>query len=440
MAKKKRALASPFVPVEEQPYKIPDNWCWTYGSMVLEAMETQKPIGDAFDYIDIDAIDNQKQMVNNPKRLSVSEAPSRASRKLHAGDTVFSLVRPYLKNIAYIDDSLAHCIASTGFFVCTPKEFLNSRYLYQLMVSSYMVDGLNQYMKGDNSPSIRKDDIERFPFPLPPLSEQQRIVDRIESLFAKLDEAKEKAQAVVDGFELRKSAILHKAFSGELTERWRKEHSTDQWFTSTLGQYTNSQYGYTESATQEPIGPKFLRITDIQDGTVDWDKVPYCNISEDDLEKYLIRSGDIMIARTGATTGKSYLIADDIKAVFASYLIRLTMKQTGLIATYLYYFMQSPSYWQQITEFSAGIAQPGVNAKKLKRVELPIPPVEEQREIVFILDKLFRKEQQAQSAAEAVLSQIDTMKKAILARAFCGGLGTNDPAEEWAGALVKAVL
>ena len=190
MAKKKRALASPFVPVEEQPYKIPDNWCWTYGSMVLEAMETQKPIGDAFDYIDIDAIDNQKQMVNNPKRLSVSEAPSRASRKLHAGDTVFSLVRPYLKNIAYIDDSLAHCIASTGFFVCTPKEFLNSRYLYQLMVSSYMVDGLNQYMKGDNSPSIRKDDIERFPFPLPPLSEQQRIVDRIESLFAKLDEAK----------------------------------------------------------------------------------------------------------------------------------------------------------------------------------------------------------------------------------------------------------
>ncbi len=244
----------------------------------------------------------------------------------------------------------------------------------------------------------------------------------------------------MDGFELRKSAILHKAFSGELTERWRKEHSTDQWFTSTLGQYTNSQYGYTESATQEPIGPKFLRITDIQDGTVDWDKVPYCNISEDDLEKYLIRSGDIVIARTGATTGKSYLIADDIKAVFASYLIRLTMKQTGLIATYLYYFMQSPSYWHQITEFSAGIAQPGVNAKKLKRVELPIPPVEEQREIVFILDKLFRKEQQAQSAAKAVLSQIDTMKKAILARAFRGGLGTNDPAEEWAGALVKAVL
>ena len=237
MPKKKEAFASPFVPEEEQPYPIPENWCWTYGGIVLEDMESKRPVGNEFDYIDIDAIDNQKQTVNNPKRLPVLKAPSRASRKLHAGDTVFSLVRPYLKNIAYIDDSLAHCIASTGFFVCTPKSLLNSRYLYQLMISPYMVDGLNQYMKGDNSPSIRKDDIEQFPFPLPPLTEQQRIVSRIESLFAKLDEAKEKAQAVVDGFELRKSAILHKAFTGELTERWRKEHGVglDSWTDTTIG-------------------------------------------------------------------------------------------------------------------------------------------------------------------------------------------------------------
>ncbi len=147
-----------------------------------------------------------------------------------------------------------------------------------------------------------------------------------------------------------------------------------------------------------------------------------------------------MIARTGATTGKSYLIADDVKAVFASYLIRLTMKQAGLIARYLYYFMQSPSYWQQITEFSAGIAQPGVNAKKLQKIELPIPSVDEQKQIVFVLGKILRKERQAKEAAETVLDQIDTMKKAILARAFRGELGTNNPEEEWAGELLKKTL
>jgi len=282
--------------------------------------------------------------------------------------------------------------------------------------------------------------IAKIPFPLPPLPEQQRIVARIESLFAKLDEAKEKAQAVVDGFELRKSAILHKAFSGELTARWRKEHKAEEWLISQLGQYTESQYGYTESASKEPIGPKFLRITDIQNGTVNWDDVPYCNISQEDFEKYSIRQGDIMIARTGATTGKSYLVAEDVSAVFASYLIRLTLKRQGLIAAYLYNFMQSQSYWQQITEFSTGIAQPGVNAKKLKEIKLPIPSILEQNEIVSTLDKTLKKEQQAKESAEAVLDQIDTMKKAILARAFRGELGTNDPKEEWAGELVKTVL
>ena len=97
-------------------------------------------------------------------------------------------------------------------------------------------------------------------------------------------------------------------------------------------------------------------------------------------------------------------------------------------------------YWSQITEFSAGIAQPGVNAKKLKEIILPIPAVPEQAEIVRILDDLLAKEQQSKEAAEAVLEQIDLMKKSILARAFRGELGTNDPAEESAVELVKNII
>lgn len=185
-------------------------------------METKHPEGLEFQYIDIDAIDNRSQRVIEPKNLLVKNAPSRASRKLRVGDTLFSMVRPYLMNIAYIDETISNCIASTGFYVCTPNKVVNAIYLYYLMTSPYIVDGLNKYMKGDNSPAIRKNDIENYAYPLPPLPEQQRIVDRIENLFSKLDEAKEKAQAVVDDFELRRSAILHKAFTGELTEKWRQ--------------------------------------------------------------------------------------------------------------------------------------------------------------------------------------------------------------------------
>src|ERR1035437_6332158 len=95
------------------------------------------------------------------------------------------------------------------------------------------------------------------------------------------------------------------------------------WQTKTLGEVSQVNYGYTESATLKKIGPKFLRITDLQNGSVSWDEVPYCVCSKDDLRKYLLRSGDIVFARTGATTGKSYQVIDPPEAVFASYLIRL---------------------------------------------------------------------------------------------------------------------
>lgn len=448
MPKKKTALTieerlqQALVLAEEQPYEVPENWVWVYGKNIFMPMESRKPDGEDFYYIDIDAIDNKNQVVTEAKKIKTAQAPSRASRKLHTGDTVFSLVRPYLKNIAYIDVQLSDCIASTGFFVCTPNAALNDKYLYRLMVSSYVVDGLNKHMKGDNSPSIRKDDIENYPFPLPPLSEQQRIVERIEELFAKIDEAKERLQEAADSFAVRKAAILHKAFTGELTKQWRLENgvSDESWEESNFGKFTVSQYGYTEKAHWEKIGPKFLRITDIQDNKVDWDEVPWCPIDEDGMKQYAVEIGDIMIARTGATTGKSYLICDDVEAVFASFLIRLKVVNKNLDYNYLYGYMQSEDYWRQITDFSSGIAQPGVNASKLKQIKFKCPTLPEQHEIVLLIDDLLARERKAQQATEQALASIDLMKKSILARAFRGELGTNKASEASALELLRQVL
>jgi len=194
-------LAQALVPEEEQPYVVPENWVWVKGKFCLLPMISKKPIGDFFHYIDIDAINNENQTVSTPKELPVSQAPSRASREVREGDTLFSMVRPYLRNIAYVDAGLGNCVASTGFFVCRPSDVMNSKYLYFLMISNYMVDGLNAFMKGDNSPSIRQENIFAFAFPLPPLPEQQRIVERIQSLFEKLDRAKDLVQSALDSFE-----------------------------------------------------------------------------------------------------------------------------------------------------------------------------------------------------------------------------------------------
>ena len=169
-------------------WKLPQSWCWAKGRQIFLPMKSTKPHNDEFLYIDIDSIDNKRQIINKIKSIKTANAPSRASRYTQKGDVVFSMVRPYLRNIAKV--SVDGCIASTGFYVCSTIDDLNSEYCYYLMISDYVVTGLNQFMKGDNSPSINKSHIDEWLFPLPPFPEQQRIVQKIEKLFSLLDHIK----------------------------------------------------------------------------------------------------------------------------------------------------------------------------------------------------------------------------------------------------------
>ena len=165
--------------------KLPKGWCLATGASLFKQMKSTKPYGEVFKYIDIDSIDNKSNIIASIKRIPTIEAPSRASRYTEKGDVVFSMVRPYLKNIAQITED--NCIASTGFYICSPHNCMLPQFCYYMMLSNYVVDGLNGFMKGDNSPSITKGNIDNWLFPIPPLAEQKRIVNAIEKAFAKLD-------------------------------------------------------------------------------------------------------------------------------------------------------------------------------------------------------------------------------------------------------------
>lgn len=146
-------------------------------------------------------------------------------------------------------------------------------------------------------------------------------------------------------------------------------------------------YGVTASATELPDGPKFLRITDIQNDVVDWNTVPFAKASSKEIQNKSLRSGDIVFARTGATTGKSYLIRKcPANSVFASYLIRVR-PGPAIDPAYLSHFFKSPFYWAQIASKIQGAAQPGVNSTKLKQLQIPLPPLPEQKRIAAILDQ-----------------------------------------------------
>ncbi|MCB9351228.1 MAG: restriction endonuclease subunit S [Lewinellaceae bacterium] len=160
----------------------------------------------------------------------------------------------------------------------------------------------------------------------------------------------------------------------------------NEWKEVTLREISSDiSYGYTQSASEEVVGPHFLRITDIQGGTVDWKNVPYCQISEDDLEKYRLLKGDIVVARTGNSTGENYLYNDEKDAVFASYLIKFRIKSKIADPQFIWYNMRSKKWWGFINSSKTGSAQAGANAKVLGRFSILLPPLPEQKAVAHIL-------------------------------------------------------
>jgi type I restriction enzyme, S subunit len=160
----------------------------------------------------------------------------------------------------------------------------------------------------------------------------------------------------------------------------------DDWNETTLAEVSSEvSYGYTESASKERIGPHFLRITDIQNGVVDWDTVPYCPISESDHEKYRLRDGDIVVARTGNSTGENYLFRGNEDVVFASYLIRFRVEQREADPAFVWYNLRSQRWWNFINSSKTGSAQAGANAKVLGYFPLNLPTLDEQKAIGGVL-------------------------------------------------------
>ncbi|MCA2657414.1 MAG: restriction endonuclease subunit S [Microcystis sp. M049S2] len=187
-----------------------------------------------------------------------------------------------------------------------------------------------------------------------------------------------------------------------------------EWKTKRLGDISTINYGYTAKASFNKADSLFLRITDIQDNFVDWKTVPYCSISEIDYEKYKLIDNDIVFARTGATTGKSYLIKKPPKSVAASYLIRLRLTDCDILPEFIAKYFQTPTYWNDISLGIVGSAQGGFNASKLSDLIIPVPPIEEQKRIVEILDKAFEGIAQAEANTRQSLINIRNFFKRYL--------------------------
>lgn len=432
---KKIMLEDALVPVDEQPYQIPENWCWTFLSNVADWGSGGTPSRKNPDYYGgyipwIKTGELEDGYIFDSEEKITEDAVAHSSAKLFPIDSV--LIAMYG---ATIGKTAILGIPATTNQACACarcRDVLNNKYLFYYLRSqkdTFIAKG-----KGGAQPNISQDIIRNHMIPLPPLAEQKRIVEQIESLFSKLDEAKEKAQEVIDGYEARNAAVYNDAFSGRLTAQWRKDnYKENKWETK-----------------------RFDEVADIKSNLVEPSNyLEFPHIAPDNIEK---RTGILLdyhtIAEDGVKSGKHRFYAGQILySKIRPYLSKVVMVDfDGLCSAdmypietkentkYLLYYMLSDMFLEQASSAGSRSVLPKINQKELSAIKVRITSDEEQKEVVRILDYLLPMMQQVRDKAVQVVDNIDAIKKSILAKAFRGKLGTNIPEDESAMELLKIIL
>lgn len=453
MAKKKTTISieerlqQALVPKEEQPYEVPGNWVWSYTDNMVNIFRgvsynkneahTVPKISDCL-ILRGGNITEGDLVLDTDDNVYVDSSIVNSEQYIRKYDVIIVSSTGSTKVIgrAGISKATYDKVAFGAFLTLVrPRNWINKRYLDLFFLSDLYRNRIQKLASGVNINNIRIGYILESPIPLPPLPEQQRIVSHIENLFPKLDEAKEKLQEVIDGFETRKAAILHKAFTGELTKKWREEHGVgmDSWKEQNLGSVTNivsSKRIYKEEYVENGI--PFFRSTEVVDLNDTGEANPIFFITENRYnelaEKYGVpEEGDLLVTSVG-TIGKTWIV-DKRRFYYKDGNLTQVKKCKALNMGFLQFFIKSELFKQQVIDTVSGSAYNALTIIKFKKIIINLPQPSEQQEIVRIVDLLLEKEQKAKEAAESILEQTDLMKKSILARAFRGELGTNDPNE-----------
>ena len=439
-------LQAALVPESEQPYKVPGNWTWV-------------KVGDLCTFIGGGTPDKTNPLYWNGNiswasvkdikgsylystidKISQLGLESSSSNLCEAGDLLLvTRIEPAKTIVSKIVTAINQDLKIV-------KSELSSLFLYHYFCA--FQHEFEKKASGSTVKGITLPNIQNTPFPLPPLPEQQRIVDGIESLFARLDEAKQKAQEALDSFETRKAAILHKAFTGELTAQWRKEHSVgmETWSSCKLIDILveKPRNGYSPKPVDYVTACKSMTLSATTTGVFKPEFFKYIDEEIPENSHLWLTPGDILIQRANSLekVGMSAIYTGaEHEFIYPDLMMKLTVKEPNN-KHYIDYYLKTDEILNYFRSNATGTAgnMPKINQKVVSETPLILPETQEQAEIVRLLDDLLAKEQQAKEAAEGVLEQIDLIKKAILARAFRGELGTNDPSEESAVELLKQVL
>jgi type I restriction enzyme S subunit len=440
MAKKKQIeltieekLRNALVPKEEQLYKIPSNWCWTYIHNIAIVVTGKTPSKKNKEYY------GGKFPFFKPADLDAGRNMQYATEYLSEKGKSISVIIPEKSTGICCIGTIGKCgyflvEGTTNQQINTVISKINPLYSYYFFNTNSFVRELISKASATTIAIVNKSKLESCLFPVAPLNEQQRIVNRIESLFAKLDRAKELIENTLAQFEQNKMAILHKAFTGELTVKWRKKNNIDL---SSWKKYELKEvFKVVKDKYNPQIENQIVNYIGLENIETSKGIINKNNSSEVKSIKTKFKKDDVLYGKLRPYLNKHDVVNFDGICSTDILVFRFDNINT---AKYINYYFNLPMFIQYAVENSSGINLPRVSEKTISKYKISLPIIEEQQEIVNILDKLLAKYNKIKNL-EQQLEKIELLKKAILAKAFRGELGTNNPDEESAENLLKEIL
>jgi len=462
---------------------------WTDARLgdLVEPRETRNPSKEGageFLYVDIDALDNRRQRIAEPKRLPKDVAPSRARMALREGDVVFSLVRPYLKNIAIVPPELDGSVGSTAYCVLRPKEGVDSRFLFYQLIQDRLIHSIPTY--GTSPPAARDEEFLNTRIRLTSPKEQARVADKLDELSSDLDAgvtALERAKANLARY---RAAVLKAAVEGKLTEEWRRANPKVEpaskvlerilaarmkrwqghqlakyeakgvrapkgwkdayplpdapdrhelptlpptWVWTTVDALGDVAGGVTKGqrtkARVDRVEVPYLRVANVQNGFLDLGVMKTIPVALADLDRYRLVPGDVLFTEGGDRDklGRGWVWRGEIDpCIHQNHIFRLRLLTDECVPELVSVHGNTFGrlWFQRAGKQSVNLAS--VNQTMLKRFPVPLAPVAEQRVIGQRLEQLGSTVQHVEQQLLRASIGAARLRQAILAAAFSGGL------------------
>ena len=439
-------VAAALVPASEQPFEVPQNWCWTRLGAITNVIGGGTPSTRVPEYYEdgtipwispADLSGYANVYISHGAKNITELGLLKSSARLLPKGTVCLTTRAPIGYVAIAKNELS---TNQGFKSFLPSDCFLSEFLFWYLKAN--TELLKSRASGTTFLELSGKQAGLLEFPLPPLAEQRRIVERIESLFAKLDETEARLRKLADDSERREVSVLHRAFDGELTSAWRESQSIDRdsWETKTLESVCSSIFdGDHMPPPKAEAGVPFLVISNVNTGNLSFEdtrfvpKEYYDGLSGTRKPEV----GDVLYTLVGSY-GIPVVVDDERPFCFQRHMALL--KPSGIETRFLWHLLRSRDMYDKATAIATGTAQLTVPIRGLRKLEFECPGRLEREEIARQLDVVMSREKDVRTSIDDVLAVIATLRQAILAKAMRGELGTNDPDDPDAELLLEQMF